>query len=404
MHSENLLNLSLVLITDEFPHRHAAGIGQAMYNFFEAYQGKLYVLVRHNESIKTDSERLRAQPVYYTDAQPELVYNRLAPYLNPLLKWWQYSGRHRKTLPKGLPHMAHSLVVVATTDPARLHMAWVLMRGGYRVVPFFMDDWLFQNGQRWWGGSIQQVARDILHNAPGCLFISSQLAGIFQQRYQYSNVPALILQNPATRRQPQPAELIPALPGKLLYAGNVWPMHADALIGLAKALHYLHSSGNNLLHLDIYSPPWQWEKYSHQLQGPGVQYKGWLPTVDAVRQQYTTAQWLVCCSSFDLAYTPYTAGSIQSKISDYVAAERPILYIGPDSSASWQFLNDLGCGIGLHSPKPEVIAEAIENVVTSQILYSKKANASSYAANTILQPLVVQQKLYTFLEALINVN
>lgn len=388
---------NIVLISDEFPRRHGAGIGQAMYNFFAGCAGSLYVLLRNTDSLPPAEERLQAQPIRYRDAWPGLVYNRLAPYLNPLLQRWQYRRRHRMPLPAGLPTAAHSLVVVATTDPARLHLAWVLMQGGYRVVPFFMDDWLYNNTLRWQGSSIQQVAGDILRKAPGCIFISTQLAKVLQERYQSPSAHTLILQNPAMRPTQPADKQTAAVPGKLLYAGNVWPMHADALIALAAALHGI---GESALHLDIYCPTRQWEKYATHLQGPGVYYKGWLPTADAVRQQYSAAQWLVCCASFAPEHAPFTAGSIQSKISDYIAAGRPVLYIGPAESASYTFVQELQCGRGITTPEPAVLAKALAALAADGVPYTQCAANGYKAAIGPLHPRAVQQKLYTFLTAL----
>lgn len=397
---ENTVRPGLILITDEFPRRHGAGIGQAMYNFFAGYEGSLYVLLRHTDSLPPAEERLPAQPIRYHDARPGLVYNRLAPYLNPLLQRWQYHRRHRMPLPGGLPPAAHSLVVVATTSPVRLHMAWVLMQGGYRVVPFFMDDWLHNNTLQWRGGSIQQVASDIFRKAPGCIFISTQLAKVLQERYHSPCAHTLILQNPATR----PADTThkadrqtTVVPGKLLYAGNVWPMHADALIALAAALSL---SSHHSLHLDIYCPPHQWEKYATLQQGSGVYYKGWLPTADAVRQQYPTAQWLVCCASFAPEHAPFTIGSIQSKISDYLAAGRPVLYVGPAESASYTFVEELQCGRGITTPEPAALAKALEALAADEVAYTQYAANGQQAANGPLHPRVVQQKLYAFLTPL----
>lgn len=392
---------NLILITDEFPNKNAAGIGQAMFNFFSGYPEKLWVLTPDTQPIPPIAERLIAFPLLYKDVRPKPLTNRLGRWVNRYLMRIQMGRRNRLTFPSQLPHYKHTLVVLATTSPHKLQVGWVLQQKGYALIPFFMDDWLDGNNLKWPGGSIQKIAGDILSSAPGFMAISNVLAETLTQRYHLAPKPVLVLQNPAMEKPEDHLHVVPQA-GKLLYAGSIWPMHADALVLLAQAVHALQRQGQVQFTLSVYCPEAHWKKHKPTLMGAGVTWEGWMPEADAVRAQYPKAWLLVCCASFLAENAAFTQSSIQSKISDYTSASRPILYIGPSNSASADFIKKLDCGYIVTNNNPDVLVNELMEILTDTDGWKKRALASKKAANSTLSSSFVQKQIHNFLTHFFN--
>lgn len=93
--------------------------------------------------------------------------------------------------------------------------------------------------------SLHKLVKDLLAAAPKWLMISEELRATLMNRYQLSAKPCLVVHNPSPvqdtansswpfagdgfSRQP------PTSNHQLVYAGFIWPMHADALIAVQKS-------------------------------------------------------------------------------------------------------------------------------------------------------------------------
>jgi glycosyltransferase involved in cell wall biosynthesis len=190
---------------------------------------------------------------------------------------------------------------------------------------------------------------------------------------------------------------LPTANRQLIYAGSIWPMHADALMAVAKAIHLLQAQGQTAYQLTIYTSEAHWAQYWLQLTGPGVRYGGWKPyhEIHAALQQ---AWLLVCTASFAEAHQACSRSSVQTKLTDYMACGKPILFVGPADAASGAFVEEYDLGFTLATQLPADIAERLLAIARMPEQYHRKQLNTLHEARTRFSKAVVQQKLYDFLK------
>lgn len=410
--------MHLLLLTDSFPNQNGAGISQTLYNLLEGWQQACTVLLPRHEAAPLDG-RLPVQQLRYADGPWQPLHNRLGKWVNPWLQrkrlaWLGKNGL--ESIRTSLPPKEQSLLVVSTTVPEKLMAAYWLQQQGYTVVPYFMDDWMADNYLQWKGHNLQQLVQQLLQQAPAWLMISRQLAHTLRHRYNLLPKPTLIIHNPAPKmqliddswqlagqdeddlsRKLQTANhKLQTTNHQLIYAGSIWPMHADALIAVAKAIHLLQAQGQTAYQLTIYTSEAHWAQYRLQLTGPGVQYGGWKPyhEIHAPLQQ---AWLLVCTASFAEAHQAYSRSSVQTKLTDYMACGKPVLFVGPADAASGAFVEDYDLGFTLATQVPADIVERLLAVARMPGQYYRKQLNTLHEARTRFSKAVVQQELYAFL-------
>lgn len=410
--------MKLILIADAIPQQNGAGITQTLYNLFSGYPKRITVVCEEGEDISNNKHELPCDILKYRAYRIKPLANRLGSYLNPRIDRLNYKWLvNAPVSPEILSLRDQSIVVVSTNVLHKLIFAWKLITAGFTVIPYFMDDWLAGNMVHWKNGSVQEVAADLLRKAPARLMISINLQKILEQRYQLPFAPTLIVHNPSplptqthTKFPPSgelggqthPHTYFPPSGGTkggihtITYAGSIWPMHADALIAVAKAIHLMQAGGEKNFSLCLYTSQEHWEKYKSMLQGAGVHWGGWLP-YDEVRTKFTDASWLLCTASFDKAYKAYTISSVQTKLTDYISAGRPVLVVAPEGAASGEWVINETCGYWLQTQEPVQIATQLLYLAKQPLDWQKKAERASLMASTNYSAAAVQLRLYQFL-------
>jgi len=368
-----------------------------------------------------DADALPAKQVVMRKTRMEPVTNRLGKYINTTRLRRRMAWRQKYSWISEV-NWQYDYVIVSTSVPEKLHLAWCLLQQGLTVIPYFMDDWLSGNSLQWKSGNIQQVAKDILAAAPCWLMISRQLEKILRTRYELVKRPTLIIHNPApdlpgggvqmtdsskerksvNERKPEfleshSSKLSTVNSHLIIYAGSIWPMHADALVAIARAVTILHHQGKTSFELCIYTGEAHWNKYKAQLDGPGVLHAGW-KTYKEMQQLLEKAWLLLCAGSFMVQHKSFSDSSVQTKLTDYMAAGKPILYIGPSEGASGVFVEEHDAGFTIGSKLPEDIAAQLEAIARMPQQYHRKAVNGFHLAASIFSKSEVQAKLYRFLE------
>lgn len=417
----------LILLTDDTPSRNGAGIRQTLYNLLECYPAPIFQLSFPDE---VQGERQAAMLRTTIVLQPAGPYrpwsNRLGGWVNRFLQPWQLAWLARASICHTcLPATENSLVLVSTSSVQKLVLAGNLQSMGYRVVPYFMDDWMAGNTLRWKGDTLQQLIARLLANAPGWLMISNNLKRELMQRYQLAEKPCLVVHNPAPAPHPSPRwgeaggatgnevpiNGLPDLPspsggvggGLIIYAGSIWPMHADALKAVVEALQYLRKMGHTTIQLQLFSSEKHWMQYRHWLQDEAVEWKGWVP-YDELPAKLAPARFLLCASSFEAQYQAYSRSSVQTKITDYMAIGKPILFVGPADAASGQFVEHWNCGYTLNAPQANQLSKALQAVWDDADGYEQKVERCRQLATTEFSQRTVQKRLYEWLGTLKNVD
>lgn len=408
----------IILLVDGVPTINGAGTSQTLANLFDQWNGRFFYLGASNEDQSGFTNRMPVQMHYYLVPRFSSLNNRLGLLLNGWLQQRQLNWLEKTTLPSAeLPSPTKSIVLLSTNLPYKLIIAKRLQQQGYTVIPYFMDDWMADNRLQWKGHNLQQLVQQLLQQAPAWLMISRQLAHTLRHRYNLLPKPTLIIHNPAPKmqliddswqlagqdeddlsRKLQTANhKLQTTNHQLIYAGSIWPMHADALIAVAKAIHLLQAQGQTAYQLTIYTSEAHWAQYRLQLTGPGVQYGGWKPyhEIHAPLQQ---AWLLVCTASFAEAHQAYSRSSVQTKLTDYMACGKPVLFVGPADAASGAFVEDYDLGFTLATQVPADIAERLQAIARMPEQYHRKQLNSLHEARTRFSKALVQQELYAFLK------
>lgn len=110
---------------------------------------------------------------------------------------------------------------------------------------------------------------------------------------------------------------------------------------------------------------------------PHIHSNGWLPPVDLVE----------AIATFDAAVLPYPSSpdmsivaetSFPSKLAVYSAANLPVIYIGPASSAVWEFLRDEGLGLRIDTSSAYSLQAAITTVRGHRVDFQNRS-ATAYS-------------------------
>lgn len=412
-------NRGIILVTDGWPAANMAGISQTLFNLLDNYPGKLWMLMPEKEPLPTGPGLIMTQ-VSFPAGPYKLISNRFGRWLNAGQVRRQLSWRQRKwKTPQGLPGIHEAIVIVSTTDPVKLQVAWLLLQQGYTTLPYFMDDWLSGNSLSWKGNSIQTIAKDLLNEAPAWLMISEPLKLTLKERYGLKERPYLIIHNPSPpipqgagylqetgiteeKKNPLAANGYGTLSIKnridelsIIYAGSIWPMHADALIAVAKAVNTLQEKMK--CSLTIYTSTTAWEQNKNQLGGQGIIYGGFIPYRE-IHAKLGKANLLLVTASFLDQYQPFSRGSVQTKLTDYMAVGRPVVYVGPPDGASGSFVHQWDCGYTIGTSNPADIAAQLMAIAAMPHANLRKAKNGLQAAKGYFNKATVQQRLYDFLE------
>ncbi|HSC54380.1 MAG TPA: hypothetical protein VLC98_12185 [Phnomibacter sp.] len=403
-----IINTShLILISDGIPTPSGAGISQTLANLLDAYPGSITCICTADENTEAYADRLPAGIARYETGPWKSWSNRIGALLNTYFAGKQMQWMMDNPLAlTGLPSPGDSLVMVSTTVAHKLLVAWQLLQQGYTVVPYFMDDWMAGNTLQWQHKkqrySIQKIVKELLSHAPAWLMISEELQNTLSKRYQLQPKPCLVVHNPAkpvddAEWQQEPTGIHNKDSYPIVYAGSIWPMHAEALIAVAAAVHLLHSKGMAGFELHVYANPSHWAQYQKMLGGPGVQYMGWKPYAEI--HQWLQQGWLLLCTaSFEEAHLSFSRSSVQTKLTDYMTVRKPILFVGPAESASGRFVETWDCGFTISTNNAADIAERLQAITRMPQQYLRKSINAGIEASTTFSKAEVQQKLYAFLE------
>lgn len=236
----------------------------------------------------------------------------------------------------------------------------------------------------------------IMHRAQGWLLISEYMYEDIVKKYGNGKKPFLIVHNPVDRNLV--ADVSDKRSGetlRLAYAGAIWPMHFDALEKLIRSFSLV---GNFRIEFVIYADKKFWKSYEGFFQKHQVIYGGFYP-FHKVKEKLALHDGLVVTSSFAPEVEILTRYSVQTKITDYMAAGVPVISIGPEYSACNRFIRKRNLGTVIESKVPEDIAKALEKFVSE---YQEKIRLAVHARKVVLENHtqdVVERKVFDFLHS-----
>jgi glycosyltransferase involved in cell wall biosynthesis len=375
--------LKVLLFGDAPMALNEGGINQTLYNIFSFIKPENFMGV----SIFTEdylkklgstgpyTSRYRSFQNYWIKLPNVKFIRNLAPFVERLnyTRAQLANNKSVKKLIQDIDEFNADVVVVCCNFPIGILLYNKLLNNKKFVapiIPYFMDDWMYNNNFKWLNGSVQSIIKDMLQKNPYWMTIGKELAEILMDRYEANPQKVLYIRNPVDlSNAPEDKPYIKNKPFTIAYAGALWPMHYDSFLAFAKAVHLI-STDSDPVKLVIYTQQNHWDHRKADLEPLGVEYKGHLP-YSQVHQALNKADALLITSSFTKEYYNHSRASLQTKITDYCLAKRLIISVGPTYSANHNFIKQNECGVCIETNDENLIAPQLIEIIAHINEYQK---------------------------------
>jgi hypothetical protein len=243
------------------------------------------------------------------------------------------------------------------------------------IVPHFMDDW----PETMYSGSILlgyprrilcQSLENILHRSPFGLCIGEAMAEEYEQRYGMPFKYALhcveehCFTEPTLSNSDRPI---------ITYIGGLHLDRWQPLLTISRAAVKLGCE------MRIFAPPDDLKTFAGQFRDIGAIKFGSLPP-EKVVNELQHADVVAHVESFDSAIIAYTRLSVSTKLSQYMAAGKPILACGPEQLASMKVIQSAKAGVVVGCNELQTVQAALTKLLEDQDYRLMLAqNAHTYA-------------------------
>jgi glycosyltransferase involved in cell wall biosynthesis len=267
-----------------------------------------------------------------------------------LRRWME--KRKISSMVEKLEKVKPDVVLIANLDDAPAEICYqLLQRVPARLYVYLLDNILEQPSEHvlW-----------LMQKATGHIFISRYMAEANLERF-----PSIT--NYHIAHNPVPAEAISDLPltgepgpvRSIAYAGALWPMHYDAFLLIAGAVKQLRDEGEQVEFV-TYTTSFFHDRLAKDFEQYSIRYGGFFSYSD-LRPKLREHDALVVTSSMLGENYNLSAYSVQTKVTDYLAAGVPVLSIGPDYGACNRFLTEANAGFIITGNNTKDVAQSIRN-------------------------------------------
>ncbi|WP_199197219.1 glycosyltransferase [Chroococcidiopsis sp. CCALA 051] len=399
----------ILLVTEATLSQEGKGVNRTLVNLFDNYPAELLMLFcpEHELESNPTSSPFDRQVLSFAGHRLPIVHNRLGKFLNPLINWinlqlldWFPISNLQK-----LEEFDPEIILICPVTSLCLLMGYKLTQ--YFHCPsliYFMDDWIAIDNSRWLSNSVQKMANQLLKQADSWLMISEQLQIELSNRYQIKPQSSLIVHNPVDLSDKQPPDTAITHEGtfKVVYAGSIWSMHYDALAAIAEAIFQLRCDGKDI-ELVLHTDKCFWNPYRDKWQQWEVTYGDIIPYQE-LNRYLQRADLLLVASSFLPEYAHMTRSSVQTKLTDYMAAGKPILACGPAYSACNQFLKNWKCGLVCETNRVNEIESFLIDTIQNKALRKKIAEVAFNVLNENFDKTIVTEKLQSYVKQIFSQN
>lgn len=287
------------------------------------------------------------------------------------------------------------LVLSVPTHPMGIALA-EQCRAFAPLVTYLMDDWLAHEPGVALAFDTRRRGRTLLRESAAWLTISPYL---LSSTREFAGVerPALVVHNPVSLAATPPAALSAPRDGRFRigYAGSVWPMHWDAVAAVAQGVQRLRTAGTDIEFV-LFTDRYFWGRHQGDWQRWNVVDGGLIPYAE-FGGVLGGCDLLLVASSFDPSQAHMSRSSIQTKVTDYMAAGRPILACGPHLAASNDFLRRHDCAHFAEDPAPAAIDAVLRHCVAARVEGPAMARRAWEVVRREHDLVIVTDRLYTFL-------
>jgi glycosyltransferase involved in cell wall biosynthesis len=282
-------------------------------------------------------------------------------------------------------------IVGATADLANLPASFLAARlSGARFYAYLFDSYEFQ----WLRPIDRWVARRLsplmFRRASGVIVPNDALRREIETRH---GAAATIVPNPFAQLAPPPSAPAPRADGRIviLFSGAVYHVNAGALRNLVTAM-----AGLDRVELHLYTAQSATQLAAYGISGARVfVHRHVLPAEAAQLQQ--RADILFLPYAFDSPVPEIIRTSTPSKMSDYLAAARPILVHAGADALVCDYFRRHRCGVVVDRDAPTALAVALAELIAQPDLC---ANLASRARQCALADFDPDQSRGRFLAAL----
>lgn len=351
----------LLLVTDADLSPDSRGAGRTLVNLFSRYpEDRLLAVSTNADTPFTMEGGQRVLP-----AAPGLP-GRVTQALRPLIGHLDAAWIGARPLPgrAEIEQFDPQLVLAVPTHPTGIALTERCQSFG-PLVTYLMDDWLaFEPGVAL-AFDTRRRGRTLLRDSVAWLSISPYL---LSSTREFAGVErsAFVVHNPVSLAKSPPAALSAPRTGRFRvgYAGSVWPMHWDAVAAIAQGVQRLCAAGTDIEFV-LFTDRYFWGRHQDDWQRWDVVDGGLIPYAE-LGGALGGCDLLLVASSFESSQAHMSRSSIQTKVTDYMAAGRPILACGPHQAASNDFLRRHDCALFAEDPAPAAIDTVLRHCVAAR--------------------------------------
>ena len=395
----------MLLVSEVAFSEESKGASRTLLNLFENYPANQLALFSPMQSASSAS-LLGQHSFSFPEGYLPPLYGRYAPigkFLNPLINSTNLQLLEWLPIPQKekLEAFSPEVILICPISPSCLLMGQKLYKHfGIPFLIYFMDDWMATDHPQWLSSSVQTLTYQLLREAAGWLMISEPLQETLSKRYQLEPKQSMVVHNPVdlSGKKPPDEEIPNTGTFRIVYAGSIWPMHYDAVAAIAEAVFQLRRDGKDIeliLHTDQYF----WNTYEDKWQNWEVTNGLSIPYQE-LDSYLKRANLLLVASSFLPEQSFMTSSSVQTKITDYMAAGRPILSCGPDYSACNKFIKKCDCGLVCETNQVPIIKDFLVEQMNNSYANQRFAKTAFEVLQNNFEKYKVTQQLYQFIETI----
>jgi glycosyltransferase involved in cell wall biosynthesis len=382
----------LLLVTDADLSEGSRGAGRTVVNLFARYPGDALLAVSGSATapftMATGARVLAAAPGM-PGRLAKVLQRTVGSVDAAWLRWRPLAGD--ATIAAFQPQ----LVLSVPTGPVGIALT-EHCRAAVPLVTYLMDDWIAYAHGPSLTFNTKARGRQLLRDSQGWLSISPYLLDA-TRTFAGVERPSQIVHNPVVLGDSEPAALRAPRTGRMriAYAGSVWPMHFDAVAAIAQGVQRQRARGVDIEFV-LFTDRFFWGRHLEDWTRWGVVDGGLIP-YDALSSALSDCDVLLVASSFDGSQAHMSRSSIQTKVTDYMAAGRPILACGPHEAASNRFLNEHECAFFAENPAPDAIDAALTACVNMRSAGPAVARRAWDVVRRDHERGAVTDRLYAFL-------
>ena len=299
-------------------------------------------------------------------------FDRVRPVLGDPHALWQYAVT--------MPHAAHirtfapELLLLVPSGSGALVLGMRMARAlKLPFVCYVMDDWFDNPAAHWLGDTAAAAGARLLRGAAGWLAVRNALLESMATRAGTRPAHCAVVHNPVPVPTQRPSSLDDVRTGafSIAYAGSLFPMHLDAVVAVAESAARLRTTGTPM-RFTLYTDHKFWSNNATTWTALGVENGGLVP-YEQLHKRLQEHDLLLVASSFRADQAQISRASLQTKVTDYMLAGRPILACGPPYAASNQFLRRHNCALFAEDPTASAIDAVLHSAIANRVANTELA-------------------------------